>query len=644
MGIVDHLKGVDTNALTLEVAFGRHVVEGDLTKSNVTGTSPNHVVRVQHMLGDAFGKGWKAIEGAWFRGVNRPASKYRFHPGIYVPDPVLKNFTVNDTTFVFTVTSHGFANGDMVILKPGVLPTGLQPNVIYWVINVTTNTFQISLTQGGGVYGFSGTGSGTLQLFKNDPLQGIDPDFILDTNHSNTAWISLECPNGSEVGIPDVDTKNNPPTGFSGIFQCQTGDTYDNAGSVAAVSQLLVNPADVLGFGCKVIRGYDNARIDWPSLATLRSGSDATVMPDYTTLPEGVGLTGSYYDGSSFGTLKSKRVDPVIQYVQSTGAPALDITPTGFSVRFEGKIRFRFSGTYTMYLTHNDGGKLWIDNLTTPIINEWGTTGTHSATFTAVADQFYDIKMEWNNASGDSEFKLEWQMGTTQARQVVPQDRLYPKAEALKRFECHTAFPKLTTFDEFLSAVLFECNGDWQDSDGKLKFFCIDDLTPSFAFSEANIRKNTFKFYPRYSQSDLLQLPNRYLLDARDLDSRYLEKFDPPLYYDLPDLQAIAGRIIEETITAGNSRRWQGLLNLQHYAKRKTSMMVAEFEGLGSTYAVQKGDLVTLSHSMPGWVSKQFLVIESTDKQLPKGGSSSDGADDRIFKLLEWDTESGGDR
>jgi hypothetical protein len=53
--------------------------------------------------------------------------------------------------------------------------------------------------------------------------------------------------------------------------------------------------------------------------------------------------------------------------------------------------------------------------------------GTHSATFAATADQWYDIKMEWTNAAGDSQFMLEWQ-STTQGRQVVPQDRLFPKA------------------------------------------------------------------------------------------------------------------------------------------------------------------------------------------------------------------------
>jgi hypothetical protein len=190
-----------------------------------------------------------------------------------------------------------------------------------------------------------------------------------------------------------------------------------------------------------------------------------------------------------------------------------------------------------MYLTHNDSGKLWINNLAggAELINQ-AAAGTHSATFAATADQWYDIKMEWTNAAGDSQFMLEWQ-STTQGRQVVPQDRLYPKAEAINRFETHVAFTQRTSFDDFLRAVLFTCNGAFQDVNGKLSFFSIDNSTSSHSFGDTNIVKNTFKFYPRFTQQELFNLPNRFIASGRDLMDRYLEKFDPPLYYELEDLQ-----------------------------------------------------------------------------------------------------------
>ncbi len=550
MTYVDHFKGAKPENLMLEVAIGLHVVEGDLAKSIVTGSSPTHIVTVQNLLGDAFGKGWGGPLGVWYKGTVRDSTKYKFHPGIMSP-----------------------GNGDAT--------------------------------------------------------QGIDSVFDQDTPHSNTAWIRVECPSGSEVGIPDFDTQNNPPSDLSTIMKCQLGDIYDDTGSVVATDTFLTNPADVLAFGCKEIRRYANSRIDWAALDTLRGICNDTEIPDYTTLPQGVGLTGKYYDGSAFNTFKSQRVDPVIQYDLSTGAPALELTPTSFSVRFEGKIRFKYSETYTLTLVHNDGGKLWINDLVTPIINQ-AASGTHTATFAATADQWYDIKMEWTNSSGNSEFTFKWN-STSQPIQVVPQDRLYQKAEPVPRFQTHVKFTQRSTFDEFLRSVLFTCNGGVQDVNGQLVFFCIDDLDPSFDFTEYNIKKNTFKFYPRFTQQELLQLPNRFIADGRDLDSRYLQAFDPPLYYDLPELQAIAGRVIEETVIVGNTTRWQGLKNLAHYAKLKTAPLVAEFEGLPATLAVLPGDLVTVTQSIPDWDSKQFLCVEATDKAIGKN------ADEKIFKLYSWD-------
>ncbi len=548
---VDHLKGNKPETLSLEVAFGRHVIAGDLAKSTVVGFSPGHVVIIQQILGEAFGKGWAGPEGVWFRGANRPAAKYKFYPGI---------------------------------MSPG----------------------------------------------NSDSTQGIDTEFPKDTPHSNTAWLRLECPSGGETGIPDADTKNNPPTGHTGIYGCQLGDIYEDSGNVTSSGVLLTNPADIIAFGCIEIRRYPTSRINWASLHTLRQQCNTLEARDYTTLPQGVGLTGLYYDGSSFNTLKSQRVDPIVEFPTSQGAPALGLNVDSFSVRWEGKVRPRYTQTYTFYLTHDAGGKLWING--TLIIDQWGTIGTHSATVSMNADQFYDIKIEWNETAGDAQIKLEWE-SSSQAREVVPQDRLYPKNDSRKRFECHVAFTQRTNFDSFLRQVLFSCNGGFQDADGQLTFFCLDFVEPSFSFNESNIVTDTFQFYPRFTQQELLALPNRFLADGRDLDSQYLEKFDPEVFYELPELQALAGRINEETVFVGNTTRWQALKNLAHYARIRTAPMVCEFEGLPVTFPVLPGDLTTVTHSNANWNEKPFLCLEATDKSIDAA------ADERIFKLLSWHVE-----
>ncbi len=60
--------------------------------------------------------------------------------------------TVTDTftaavTDICTASSHAFKNGDMVMLSSsGTLPLGLATSTVYWIIEVTTNTFKLSAT------------------------------------------------------------------------------------------------------------------------------------------------------------------------------------------------------------------------------------------------------------------------------------------------------------------------------------------------------------------------------------------------------------------------------------------------------------------------------------------------------------------
>lgn len=65
-------------------------------------------------------------------------------------DPVI--VTAEATGDLFTGVLHGRANDDRVrLMRSGAsdLPTGVTENATYWVVGVSGNTFQLSLTQGG---------------------------------------------------------------------------------------------------------------------------------------------------------------------------------------------------------------------------------------------------------------------------------------------------------------------------------------------------------------------------------------------------------------------------------------------------------------------------------------------------------------
>jgi surface protein len=71
--------------------------------------------------------------------------------------------TFQDTGDTVTLNSHGLENGDEVSFATIVTTTGLDLNTIYYIINKTTNTFQVATTSGGSALPLTTDGSGTMR-------------------------------------------------------------------------------------------------------------------------------------------------------------------------------------------------------------------------------------------------------------------------------------------------------------------------------------------------------------------------------------------------------------------------------------------------------------------------------------------------
>ncbi|MCC7197478.1 DUF2341 domain-containing protein, partial [Candidatus Peregrinibacteria bacterium] len=77
-------------------------------------------------------------------------------------------YTPDFTTDIFTSVGHGLYNGARItIATTGTVPGGLGAGTSYFVINKTTDTFQISTTQGGSAINFSSNGTGTQTYVTN---------------------------------------------------------------------------------------------------------------------------------------------------------------------------------------------------------------------------------------------------------------------------------------------------------------------------------------------------------------------------------------------------------------------------------------------------------------------------------------------
>jgi surface protein len=79
--------------------------------------------------------------------------------------------TFTDAGDIVTLTAHGLQNNDQVSFSTITSTTGIVLNTIYFVVNRTADTFQVSSTLGGAALPLTTNGSGTLKF--NPTIQSI---------------------------------------------------------------------------------------------------------------------------------------------------------------------------------------------------------------------------------------------------------------------------------------------------------------------------------------------------------------------------------------------------------------------------------------------------------------------------------------
>lgn len=543
MGLVNHLREKDGQNLYHAVAYGKHLVTGNLVKSNITGSSGSHIITLQQMLGRG---PWDGCEGLWWNGLEVKSDKY--------------------------------------ILRPGTQSAGMT-----------------------------------------DPVQGQSTVFNTDTPHSGNAWIEAELASGTG----EFDTKANPPEGLVGIFRTMQVADYDEDGDEIDFAYS-ASPAREVADLITRIGGRPNSRIDWGAWCDWRDFLGANISHDYTALAnlDGIGLSTSLYNGVAFDTLVSERIDPVIEFASSSGSPGVGVDVDNFSAKFEGYIKPKYTETYTFYVTHTHGAKLYVNGLVTPLIDEWSSTGTHSATIALTAGTFYDIRLEWKHTTGNAELRLKWQ-STSQANEVISHGALYPKTVDRPRYETHPFFASPTRLDDAVRTILNLCNSTVQEVNGKLRFFCLEQLdASSYSFTNDRIVDGSLKLTPR----DITALRNSWQAKVRDINSQYLESPIDPVLIERPDLIEIAGRKIDgDAIEMYNCSIHQAYRTLENTVKRAVdSKYRFEFTGMPETFPVLAGDRTEIDVEFLDWTEKPLLILESNDS------SSESSADERTFTAQEW--------
>jgi peptidoglycan/xylan/chitin deacetylase (PgdA/CDA1 family) len=142
----------------------------------------------------------------------------------------------------------------------------------------------------------------------------------------------------------------------------------------------------------------------------------------------GDGLSVTFWDNQDFTGATATRIDTTVD-LTTTGSgsvatsPITGIAGTSWSARWTGFVQAPATGTYTFYVTSDDGGRLWVDN--TQITNNWTShfPVETSGTISLMAGQFYPIKLEQYNGNGGARMLLSW-AGPGITKVKIPQAQL----------------------------------------------------------------------------------------------------------------------------------------------------------------------------------------------------------------------------
>lgn len=120
------------------------------------------------------------------------------------------------------------------------------------------------------------------------------------------------------------------------------------------------------------------------------------------------GLKAEYYDGKDFNRFVSEQYVSNIENFWNDIPPVPGIDPHNCSIRWTGFLKPSETAVYNFSAFVDDGIRVWIDG--DLIINQWdlNDVGQFSGSKSLIADQTYDIKVEYFNALYEGEIQLLW--------------------------------------------------------------------------------------------------------------------------------------------------------------------------------------------------------------------------------------------
>lgn len=482
--------------------YGKYITIGKPVYYKYDGSQTRFII----FISDGGRYGLDKIDTFEYKGVALDPSTWKFHRGTFPKQISPKVVTVVDATAnAFTINAHGFAENDPIKLATtGLIPTPLIAKKKYYAKNVTANTFQVSETVGGAAIDISSIGTGTLRAWKaydcgfDDLEQGL-PDYCPEVNSTfnNIAYI--------EGKLPIAQSSISDPPDWEDFRILGTGrrlQSYDANGTALGVisnnDNQLANVALQIVDNLIVNYKVKKARIDFPSLLSLKQAADVTILQrpkENTGTTVAAKFTGRYYSQMDFSGLISTQLDTNINFNWGAGAPVPGAPTSYYSVRWTGQIKALYNELYTFSLLVDDIGKVYIDGQL--LIDATYTMGTVTAQMQLQAGRVYSIQIDYQAVTNPNYIYFKWQ-SASQALEFVPAVSA-DTYSTVNRYANHSAIASPIEASEYHERLMERVPGwDWTD-DEKIKFL-PPDRPFKFNFnydlldddSKANFVKGTF--------------------------------------------------------------------------------------------------------------------------------------------------------
>lgn len=161
---------------------------------------------------------------------------------------------------------------------------------------------------------------------------------------------------------------------------------------------------------------------------------DSTFTAIYKAYPtdNGSGLLGSYYVNPGQDHLFTEppvltRVDSTLNFVWSGLSPAPGVMPSNYyMVRWEGFIKPIFDGYYSIFLTTDDGSRMWLGG--DLLFDLWYPQGPteYSREIFLKKDLYYPVRIEYFQDAGEAALRLWWEIENI-GKSPIPKSQLFPK-------------------------------------------------------------------------------------------------------------------------------------------------------------------------------------------------------------------------